>query len=93
MKRNKTILITKKLSYRERLILERIVGIYSYMARNRDGSLFLYSDKPSKDKDILCRWFVTKGLVFKTWYSELFQMVQWSDLEPTKISALLGEER
>lgn len=79
------------LTEREKLILKQCIDVYDYMARNKDGSLFLYSSKPRKDKKILYRWFVYDGLVFRAWYGELFQMVQWSDSEPTKISKLLKE--
>ena len=55
--------------------------IESWAARDMDGKLFLYRDKPIKDKFV---WYSPGfSLVLA---SASFPEVKWSDDEPTKVS-------
>ena len=53
----------------------------AWVARDKDGKLFLYRDKPIKDKFI---WYSPGfSLVLA---SASFPEIKWSDDEPTKVS-------
>ena len=55
--------------------------IESWAARDMDGKLFLYRDKPIKDKFV---WYSPGfSLVLA---SASFPEIKWSDDEPTKVS-------
>ena len=57
-----------------------MIEIESWAARDMDGKLFLYRDKPIKDKFV---WYSPGfSLVLA---SASFPEVQWSDEEPTKV--------
>ena len=61
-----------------------MIEIESWAARDMDGKLFLYRDKPIKDKFV---WYSPGfSLVLA---SASFPEVQWSDDEPTKVSITL----
>ena len=58
-----------------------MIEIESWAARDMDGKLFLYRDKPIKDKFV---WYSPGfSLVLA---SASFPEVQWSDDEPTRVS-------
>ena len=58
-----------------------MIEIESWAARDMDGKLFLYRDKPIKDKFI---WYSPGfSLVLA---SASFPEIKWSDDEPTKVS-------
>ena len=58
-----------------------MIEIESWAARDMDGKLFLYRDKPIKDKFV---WYSPGfSLVLA---SASFPEVQWSDEEPTRVS-------
>ena len=57
-----------------------MIEIESWAARDMDGKLFLYRDKPIKDKFV---WYSPGfSLVLA---SASFPEVQWSDDKPTKV--------
>ena len=57
-----------------------MIEIESWAARDMDGKLFLYRDKPIKDKFV---WYSPGfSLVLA---SASFPEVKWSDDEPTKV--------
>ena len=58
-----------------------MIEIESWAARDMDGKLFLYRDKPIKDKFV---WY-SPGFSFVL-ASASFPEVKWSDDEPTKVS-------
>lgn len=58
-----------------------MIEIESWAARDMDGKLFLYRDKPIKDKFV---WYSPGfSLVLA---SASFPEIKWSDDEPTKVS-------
>ena len=57
-----------------------MIEIESWAARDMDGKLFLYRDKPIKDKFV---WYSPGfSLVLA---SASFPEIKWSDEEPTKV--------
>ena len=73
----------------EKIILKNIPKKYKYIARDRDGLIFLYNKKPSK-----CdySWIGYNSIAFP--YYHLFQFIKWEDEEPYSIEELLeGEEK
>ena len=58
-----------------------MIEIESWAARDMDGKLFLYRDKPIKDKFV---WY-SPGFSFVL-ASASFPEIKWSDDEPTKVS-------
>ena len=58
-----------------------MIEIESWAARDMDGKLFLYRDKPIKDKFV---WYSPGfSLVLA---SASFPEIKWSDDEPTRVS-------
>ena len=58
-----------------------MIAIELWAARDMDGKLFLYRDKPIKDKFV---WYSPGfSLVLA---SASFPEIKWSDDEPTKVS-------
>lgn len=72
----------------EKVLLENIDKKYQYIARNHDSTLFLFGDKPTKEKWMWVRALDSYASSF-TIYSHLFPMVKWEDDEPWKIEDLL----
>lgn len=66
----------------EKAILRNIKG-FNYIARTKDGNLYIYKIKPIKEADYEGCWHEFKM------FNHIFQMVQWTDGEPWKIEDLL----
>ena len=61
---------------------------YKYIARDKDGYLYVYKDRPSKNEDVwgtLC----SHGSIEKDFY-DFFKFVEWTDKEPMNIEELLN---
>lgn len=78
----------KTLSEDEKIILRNINGWYRYIARDKDGLLYLYKIKPKKGFAV---WH-SAGWTWIVVDDHLFQMVQWNDKKPTLIVDLLKEK-
>ena len=72
----------------EKVLLENIAKNFKYIARNHDSTLFLFGDKPTKEKWMWVRALDSYASSF-TIYSHLFPMVKWEDEEPWLIEDLL----
>ena len=58
--------------------------IEAWVARDKDGKLFLYLRKPEKKVGL---WVMPDlGIDYIKLSSKLFPEVQWSDEEPTRVS-------
>lgn len=68
----------------EKAILRNIKG-YEYIARDLDGRLYLFSEKPTKNNEKYVGYGCRSFLLFMN----LYHMVQWTDDEPWKIEDLL----
>lgn len=80
------------LSNNERIILENIDEQYQWIARDENGSLWVYNNKPQKNETMWIMRFHTNGWESFIMFNHLFQMVQWEDKEPTIIAKLLKEK-
>lgn len=70
----------------EKTILRNLTGKYEWIARDKDGRLFVYPGKPLK---AITKWGSGLGHKFFDLFDHLFQMVRWEDDEPWKIEDLL----
>lgn len=78
-------LIITRLEYE---LLKRFNNLlYKYIARDKDGTLFIYKDEPQKKKTV---WGSLYGHKIVN-EADLFKFVEWSDNEPFSIEKLLCE--
>ena len=63
----------------EKVILRNLPEEYKWIARDKDGSLGIYFEKPLKGKDM---WVLPIGYYLFNGYRHLFKSIQWSDGEP-----------
>ena len=79
---------TPKLTEDEKVILRNVPQYYKWIARDENGTICLYLDKPHKRKTIWGSYEV----LFP--FHHLFQFIKWEDEEPYLIEDLLkGEEK
>lgn len=81
-----------KLSDAERVILENIDKVYNWIARDKNGRLFIYTEKPSKA--IECWTNNSKIMVGANFnlFIHLFQFIKWEDEQAYSIEELLKGE-
>lgn len=72
----------------ERVLLENIDKKYQYIARDDEGWLFLFEEKPKKDTAFWQK-SVHSDICSFGCYAHLFKMVKWEDDEPWTIEDLL----
>lgn len=80
-----------KLTIEEYIILKNIDKKYfNYIARNKNGSLYLYFSKPNKNNDAGI-WKELSYMHCEDFYmfKNLFQFITWDDSEPYNIEELL----
>ena len=77
-----------KITEDEKVILRNLPEKYKWIARDKDGLIFLYAKKPSKCE---YSWGGCKYILLPL--EHLFQFIQWEDDEPYLIEELLGEEK
>lgn len=75
-----------KLSDEEKVILKNIDKNFEYMARDRNGDLWVYGVKPEKREKDGQWWDLDNGLLP---FNGLFQFIKWEDKEPYLIEDLL----
>lgn len=73
----------------EKIILRNLDEEFKYIARDNNGLLYIYKNKPDKTYD-LC-WGNARGTCFG--FKHLFQFINWTDEEPYLIEDLLKEEQ
>ena len=66
----------------EKTIARNINKEYKWMARDRDGNLCIYEEKPRKEED---SWYFG-GYDYISYFNHLFSAIKWEDEEPTRIS-------
>lgn len=71
----------------EKIILRNLDSKFNWIARDKDGQVFVYTNKPIK---IYNNWH-GKSIFYKMAFPKLFQWVKWEDEEPYYIPDLLGE--
>lgn len=77
-----------ELSDTERAILSAVYPTYKYIARDKDGELFVYKVKPVKNDTKYCCDMYTDYSDFKA-FNHLFKFVSWGDENPHQIVSLL----
>ena len=78
-----------KITEDEKVILRNLPEKYKWIARDKNGLIFLYAKKPSKYD---YSWIGYNDKAFP--YYHLFQFIKWEDEEPYSIEKLLeGEEK
>jgi hypothetical protein len=61
---------------------------YNYIAIDKDGALYTYRDKPSKNEDV---WSTEYGHARRQkGFDDLFHFISWRDKEPMNIEELLN---
>ena len=73
----------KTFSVAEKTIARNIDCEYKWMARDQDGDLCIYDEKPRKRRS---SWFSSDGYDYISYFNHLFPAIKWEDSEPTKIS-------
>ena len=73
--------------FRNYIIKDLIDRGYRYIARDKDGAIFAYSDKPTKDR---CLWDSNNAsdepfLENISLVSRMFTDIKWEDVEPFEI--------
>ena len=79
----------KELTDREIEVLKALKTLgLEWLARDEDGEIFLYQDKPEKDSSC---WYVDSESYWQPTKKDkdLFNFIKWEDEEPTKIDDLL----
>lgn len=61
---------------------------YKYIARDKDGSLYVYKDKPSKKEDVWCSLYGNCRV--DRCIDDLLHFISWVDKEPMSIEKLLN---
>lgn len=82
-----------QLSHDEYVILKNIDEEFTWIARDDNGELHLFTIKPHKDFYCKFGWWGSRSdnsLNFSV-YEHLFQFVKWEDEEPYEISKLLED--
>ena len=72
----------KTFSVAEKTIARNIDWEYKWMARDQDGNLCIYDEKPRKRKSC---WFSSDGYYYISYFNHLFPAIKWDDDEPTRI--------
>lgn len=72
-----------KLTKAEKIILKNTDKIYTYIARDVEGHLILFSGKPIKRKPI-GEWETFYPNIWFGAFDHLFKSIQWEDEEPYK---------
>lgn len=75
------------ISKKDRAFLEYIEDDYKYIARDSNGDIFLYKNKPEKFDAV---WYQTPAIVNLKHFNVDFPMVKWGDKEPWKIEDLMN---
>lgn len=77
----------------EKAILRSLPKEYKYIARDKNGNLWIYSHSVKKDTNawyMFEEYIVTDCIGF-TLFNKLFQFIKWEDEEPYSIEELLND--
>ena len=66
----------------EKIIARNIDEEYKWIARDRDGELCIYEEKPRKEGN----YWDFDGYGRPSYFNHLFSAIKWEDKEPTRIS-------
>ena len=79
-----------KLTPQERTLLEALEDKWKYIARDKEGDLYIYGTAPQKNS--LFRWGYSVVNAGFTPFNHLFTFITWEDTEPYSIKELLDNE-
>ena len=83
--------IKPSITIEERIILSNTSQIYKWIARDKDGSLHLFTEKPYKDN--FNRWVINSGCLERlNIFNHLYKFIRWDNTEPYCIQDLLKGE-
>ena len=80
---------TIKLTLHEKCILESLPNDYKYIARDKDGELYIYKHKPIKDQILWLLQTADDRECKLQLFNHLFKFINWDDDEPYKIEDIL----
>lgn len=72
----------------EKAILRNLPEEFKYIARDQNGGIYTYREKPIKSR----REWIDGAATSLNLYNHLFQFVKWEDDEPYSIEELLKED-
>ena len=70
--------------------MQLMIEIQAWIARDEDGELYLYTEKPRKDGDLWNVDIINSSCLMEL-RSECFPEVKWSDEEPTKVKLTIAK--
>ena len=74
----------------EKVILRNLPEKYKWIARNENGELYIFTEKPAKYYEVWIYNCATHHYRISM-FTHLFQCIQWSDTEPCEFRKYLGE--
>lgn len=77
-----------KLTTSEKTILENLNAKFSWIARDANYDLYIFTHKPKKNSN---EWLSIWGVSNLTVFNHLFHWIRWSDAEPVNIHEVLKE--
>jgi len=78
-----------KLTEAEKIILENLPKEHKWIARDKNGKIYTYTNKPKKIEIVWSDNVDCEGI---TIFNHLFQFIKWEDEEPYNIEELLKGE-
>lgn len=83
--------VAKNLTEEELTILNSIDKKYKWLARDKDGVLYLFANKPAKDKSSN-QWDGSGDAIkFSMFVENIFQDIKWEDSKPIKIAKAIEQ--
>lgn len=73
----------------EKVVLQSIDSEFKYIARDKNGFLYLYVDEPTKQEK---SWYPETDYSDLCAFNHLFKNISWEDEEPTLIEDLLNSK-
>lgn len=70
----------------EKVILKNVDSSYKYIARDKNGSLYIFNEKPIKEYEV---WNAPSDYCRLKGFEHLFKFVLWEDEQPYNIEELL----
>lgn len=80
-----------KVSRGERIVLQMLDKKYKYLARDKDGNLFVYEEKPVKERKIGGWYGVICAHLNLFAFNHHFKFIKWEDEEPWLITDIINK--